>query len=486
MNKKPGDNRGMRILFVAAEVTPLVKVGGLADVVGSLPKALTELGHDVRIMLPRYGAIDLSRYPLTPIYDNLKIQNGEQAEPTNLSLLTKKDGTRVFLVGNERYFSGKEVYGPNELEKFLFFSRAVFQALSLLDWQPEIIHCHDWHTALLPMWLKKSGYPYGTVLTIHNLAYQGPFDFAFLKKSRLEQYWAGFSPGAPEPPLNFLSQGILQADLVTTVSQTYAQEIMTPEYGEGLNQLLSYRQADLVGIVNGIDYEEYDPGTDPYLEANYSTMTIERRYINKLALQKRAGLPEDTTIPLIGMVQRLDEQKGFDILEKAVDALLQNTRTQLVILGTGRDRYENMLRQIVTRYPGQLALFLSFDSPLAHLIYAGSDMFLMPSRFEPCGLGQLIAMRYGAIPVVRHTGGLVDTVAELTDDLQTGTGFVFRDYSPEALETAVKKGVAAFSNKQAWQQTVQRVMKIDFSWKASAMKYEAAYRRVLEEPRHGK
>jgi len=471
----------MRILFVAAEASPLVKVGGLADVIGSLPIALTKLGHDVRLIIPQYGRINVSHYPLTTVKDKLEISMAGKRKPASLTVTTLKDEVPVYMIESSQYFGGKEIYANNNLERFLFFSRAVFEILPQLDWQPEIVHCHDWHASLVVMWLKKSCYPPASIFSIHNLAYQGLFDEAFLVESSLKKDWSDYPPDAPKPPFNFMSQGILWADLVTTVSETYAKEILTPEYGEGLDPLLRYRQKDLLGIINGIDYEEYNPETDPYIRANYDSSTLERRAANKLALQKQANLPQDTNIPLIGMVQRLDEQKGFDILEKALGPIITETGAQLVILGQGREYYENILSQIASKYPEQVALFIAFDNHLAHRIYAGCDMFLMPSRFEPCGLGQLISMRYGALPIVRHTGGLVDTVQELTPDLTQGNGFVFRDYTPEALITAVKKGVAAFRNKKAWNQAMQRAMRLDFSWQASAIKYEAAYYKAMAD-----
>ncbi len=469
----------MKILFVAAEATPLAKVGGLADVVGSLPKALNGLGHDVRIIIPKYGCIEVNRDSVFTVDDNFAVPIIERTEPANLKLTTINDKVPVYMIENGTYFGGREVYVGNDLERFFFFSQAVIEILPKLDWQPEIVHCHDWHTALVVMWLKKFHCPYASIFTIHNLAYQGLFDEAFLFRTRLKDYWENYPSGAPKPPFSFMSQGILWADLVTTVSETYAREIVTPEFGNGLDPLLQYRRKDLFGIVNGIDYDEYNPETDPHLPARYNSSTLERRVINKLALQKRADLPQDADIPLIGMVQRLDEQKGFDIFEKAVDSILRETGAQVIVLGKGREHYENMLRQIATRCPKQMALFPSaFDNSLAHLIYGSCDMFLMPSRFEPCGLGQLIAMRYGALPIVRHTGGLVDTVTPLHSGLEKGRGFVFREYLPESLLMVVKAATDIFKNRSAWRQVQQRVMKLDFSWRASALKYEAAYRRV--------
>ncbi len=470
----------MKILFVGAEVAPLAKVGGLADVMGSLPKALIELGHDVKVLIPRYGCINTSQ--ITAVGDSFAVPVMGRQESAVIQATSINNGAvPVYMVDNKTYFGGNTIYSDNDLERYLFFSRAVVEVLPKLDWQPEIVHCHDWHAALVVMMLKKLYPSYASVFTVHNLAYQGFLDETFLQRAQLKEYWDNYPAGAPKPPFNYMSQGILWSDLVTTVSETYAKDIITAEFGVGLDHLLRYRQDDLLGMVNGIDYEEYNPQTDPHLPANYDSASLDRRVVNKLGLQKRANLPQDVEIPLIGMVQRLDEQKGFDILEKAADRILKETHAQLVILGGGREHYENMVRQIAARYPQQMAVFTAFDNPLAHLIYGSCDMFLMPSRFEPCGLGQLIAMRYGAVPVVRQTGGLVDTVAPLSPDLQKGSGFMFREYLPESLFLVVRAAVEVFKNRDAWRQVQQRVMKLDFSWQASAAKYEAAYRKVLRK-----
>lgn len=428
----------MKILFVAAEAAPLVKVGGLADVVGSLPKTLTDLGHDVRIIIPKFGCIDVSRKPVA-VKGDFTVPIMGRTEPATLKLTTINDKLPLYMVENGGFFDGNTVYSNNDLERFLFFSRAVVEILPKLDWQPDIVHCHDWHTALAVMWLKKFHYPYASIFTIHNLAYQGLFDEAFLFRAQLKEHWDNCPSDVPKPPLSFMSQGILWADLLTTVSETYAKEIVTPEYGMGLDSLLRYRQKELLGIVNGIDYDEYNPENDPWIPAKYSASSIEKRFINKLALQKRANLPQDSQIPLIGMVQRLDEQKGLDILGGAAASILKETGAQMVILGRGREHYENMLRQIATNYPRQMALFTGFDDPLAHLIYSGCDMFLMPSRFEPCGLGQLIAMRYGAIPIVRQTGGLVDTVPALSPGLKKGEVLSFGIICRKACSWSLKR-----------------------------------------------
>jgi starch synthase len=470
----------MKILFVAAEATPLVKVGGLADVTGSLPRALSRLGHDVRVMMPRYGIIDAIKYPVRRVFDDLKVQVMKTTKSVSLVITELTDEVKVYLVDSGDFYKSSEVYGKDELRKFFFFCQAVLEILSRLDWQPEIVHCHDWHTALIPMWLKRNDYHYVSVFTIHNLAYQGFFDGRFLADYRLEKDWQSRPADAPEPPLNFLSQGILWADVVTTVSETYAKEIVTPEQGMGLDQLLRYRRARLFGIVNGLDYEEYNPATDPFIPSKYDISTLDKRVDNKLALQKRARFPEDGEIPLIGMVSRLDEQKGLDIVADSFGSWFRKAKAQMVILGKGRKQYHSLLKQAAEKYSQQLAVIIDFDNPLAHLIYAGCDMFLMPSRFEPCGLGQLIAMRYGAVPVVRHTGGLVDTVRDLNQDLNEGTGFVFQDYDSKALSAAIRRAVYACKKKEAWQKVMKRIMALDFSWQASARKYESLYYKALE------
>lgn len=474
----------MEVLFVAAEGTPLVKVGGLADVIGSLPKALNQSGHDVRIMLPRYGIIDTDRFPLLPVIDDVRLQVVTKEKKVSLKVTELWDKVKVYLVDSDDFSNSGEVYGKADLERFLLFCRSVFDMLSRLDWQPEVIHCHDWHTALIPMWVKREGLKYATVFTIHNLAYQGSFDHTFLAHSELDKDWQLWPPDAPEPVLNFMSQGILWADVVTTVSKTYAKEILTPEYGEGLERLLCYRREQLVGIVNGLDYEEYNPAADRFIPVQYDVSTVEKKLGNKLALQRHAGLTEDMEVPLIGMVSRLDEQKGLDIVIESFDYFFQETKAQMIILGRGREQYHSLLKQVADRYPERLAVFIEFNDILARLIYAGCDIFLMPSRFEPCGLGQLIAMRYGAVPVVRHTGGLADTVEDLTPDLRKGSGFAFKDYDSESMLVAVKRAVESYRRKEAWWGVVRRIMALDFSWQASAKKYESLYRSLLEQKKH--
>ena len=467
----------MKVLFAAAEAAPLVRVGGLAEVIGSLPRTLNKLGHDVRVILPCYGAIDTSRLSCTTVMDGIEVPAAPTDKSISVQYTQPLPGLQVYLIDNPVFSTSRSVYGDDDLPRFLFFCHAVTEILKKLDWKPDIVHCHDWHAGLIPMLLKAEGNNCPSIFTIHNLAYQGNFDFEFLVQSGLQDWWQR-PANAPEPPLCFMGQGILWADFITTVSKTYAAEILTPEYGAGLDNLLRYRQDKLSGIINGLNYEEYNPETDDFIPDKYGVDTIGNKRNNKHALQKEAGFNEDDKIPLLGMVTRLDEQKGIDILEAGLERLFSTCKCQLVILGQGRDEYQHLLSRAASRYSDQLAVFIDYDERMGHLVYAGCDMFLMPSRYEPCGLGQLIAMRYGTVPIVRHTGGLVDTVQDLTPDLKRGSGFVFQEYSTEAMMSAIQRALGSFQNN-AWEQVVERIMALDFSWQSSAVKYESLYRKVM-------
>jgi starch synthase len=465
----------MKILFVASEAFPLAKVGGLADVTSSLAIALHDLGHKPCLILPKYRSIKM---PVQEIQErDFGIDSMVRHEQIALGITRLKDKVPVYLVENDAFFGTNEVYAEGELERFFFFSSIVPTVISHLRIEPDIVHFHDWHTALLPLWLRQAKLSLPCVFTMHNVAYQGQFDQEFFMRSGLSSLWQEYIPaGAPRPPLSFMSQGILLADILTTVSATYASEILMPEHGEGLEQLLNYRRDDLCGIINGIDYDEYDPAADTHIQTNYDSATLERRAENKLALQKKTGLLEDVEVPLFGMVSRLDEQKGIGLLLQAIDPFIQETGAQLVILGEGREHYHKSLLEAASKHPGRLSVTIARDEGLARLIYAGSDMFLMPSRFEPCGLGQLIAMHYGAVPVVRHTGGLVDTVKDVTEE--NGNGFVFHNYAVAEMMEAVKRAEASFHKQGEWQDLIERNMKLDFSWNKSARKYEEIYLRA--------
>lgn len=481
----------MKILFAAAEVAPLARVGGLADVAGSLPQALARLGHEVRVFLPRYRSIDRELYPLQPEPGRYAVSFLARTEPATLERAAPRNGVTTYLIANDHYFDRLTIYGqPDDVERFLFCSQAITAAPRWLGWQPDIFHCHDWHTGFVPLLLKQlrqqdSFYDAcASVFTIHNLGYQGAIDQALLQASGLAAEPQLASPGAPSFYPSGMALGVLHADVVSTVSETYAHEILTPAFGAGLDPLLGYRRERLFGIVNGIDQEEFNPARDPFIATTYDAFSLERKAANKAALQERMGLPQEAAIPLIGMVSRLADQKGFDILEKALPTILTELKVQFVLLGTGlpgtrEEHYIESFRQMPSQYPGQAAITIAFDNPLSHLIYAGSDLFLMPSLYEPCGLGQLISLRYGTVPIVRRVGGLAETVQDYDAKKETGTGFVFERYAPEDLGAAVKRAVALFTDKEKWHRLRLRGMAADYSWGASAKKYEALYQKAL-------
>jgi starch synthase len=465
----------MKILFVASEVFPLAKVGGLADVTSSLAIALRDLGHEPCLVLPKYRSIKAPAHRIKGKSSVVNLMG--HSEPITLKETMLKGRIPVYLVENRRYFGVEGIYTQDELERFLFFSLSIPSVISQLGFHPDVVHCHDWHTSLVPLGFKEARLALPCIFTIHNLAYHGSFDQEFFQRSGLSSVWQKYIPtDAPRPGLNFISQGILLADILTTVSPTYASEILTPEYGEDLEQLLNYRRNELYGVLNGIDYDEYNPATDSYLERNYDSNTIERRDVNKLALQRESGLLQNSDIPLIGVVSRLEEQKGIDLLLQAIDQFIVESRAQLVILGEGREHYHRLLTETALKYRDRLSVLIAYDERLARLIYSGADMLLMPSRFEPCGLGQLIAMRYGAVPVVRNIGGLADTVKDVAQ--VNGNGFVFENYTVLEMLEAIKRAEESFYDRAEWQNLMRRNMKLDFSWNISAKKYEEVYLRA--------
>jgi starch synthase len=469
----------MKILFAASEIAPLTKVGGLADVVRSLPSELIKLGHQVRVIVPKYGFVDYSSYKIVPVIRELIVFSHKEYRRVALEQIVI-DGVQVYLLSTDIISQSENVYGGDEVEKFWVFCDCVSQSLPYLDWRPEIIHCHDWHTALLPLLLRTGGYDCRTVFTIHNLKYQGNFDDRILHRSGIQQYWFGQVAGSTDLPWNLIVQGILWSHVINTVSENFAREILTAEYGCGMQAFIEFRKSNLFGIINGVGYDEYDPGNDPLIEANYTGDNTTGKAVNRLKLLTAAGWKAKPEVPLVGMVSRLDEQKGMDIIINAVPEVIKSTGTRFVFLGRGKDYYEEALLQLESRYPDNVRAYITYDNDRAHLVYAGSDLFLMPSLWEPCGLGQMIAMRYGTLPVVRNTGGLADTVHNLSSDLKQGTGFVFSEYSAKALAFTLKKAVEAFSNKTAWQRTIKRVMELDFSWQASAQRYQSLYTRAQE------
>lgn len=478
----------LKILFLAAEVVPFAKTGGLADVAGSLPKALHALGTDVRVGMPRYGRIDPAKFDLETVLETFPVPMDEQAVEAGLMRGTIGAGVPVYMVENAHYYDREGIYMyPDDAERFIFFCRAMLEAVKILDWPPDVIHCHDWHTAIVTNWMKTiyEDDPFyqetATLYTIHNLAYQGIFGYRVLEVAGIDEFGFVVHPDIPDMDnvVDMMGRGIYFADLINTVSETYAQEILTEEYGERLDPLLRDRRDRLFGVLNGIDPERHNPATDPYIAAPYDLHDLSGKAICKQALQEEADLPVDAHIPLIGAISRLTDQKGFDLIAEIINPLMQHADFQFVLLGTGEQRYHDLFQQIHQRYPDRVAVLLTFNAPLAQKIYAGSDMFLMPSRFEPCGLGQLIAMRYGSIPIVRSTGGLADTVHDFDPETAAGNGFAFRPYDALALYGTIIRALENYKYEDTWHRLMVKAMSEDHSWDASARKYIDLYKRAL-------
>jgi len=479
----------LKILVVAAEAVPFAKVGHVAEVVGSLPLALRELGHDVRLAIPRYGQIDPIKFDLKPIasLQKLIVPMDSHLEAVQISQGQIGKSVPVYLVNNAKYFNREGIYGyPDDDERFILFCRAVLEMLPLLEWQPDIIHCHDWHTAIIPHWLKtiyadKPFYQHtASVYTIHNLAYQGIFGYRVLEIAGIGEYEFVYPEQSdPNRLVSLMSLGIRSADVISTVSPTYAREILTPQYGEHLEELLNSRSDQLFGILNGINTNVFNPATDRYLAANFDAASLEKRVQNKLVLQREANLPENPDVPLIGMISRLANQKGFDLMAQIIEPLMQ-LNVQFVLMGTGDPFYHELFRQIAERYPAKASFYLTFKSPIAQKIYGGSDLFLMPSRFEPCGLGQMIAMRYGSIPVVRETGGLADTVKDVDPRYDEGNGFTFSEYNSMLLYAAIVRALETYKYPTLWQNLMRRDMLADYSWRNSAAQYVELYFKALQ------
>ncbi len=460
----------MNVLFVVAEMAPLAKVGGVADVAGSLPRALRRLGLDVRVALPYYQTI--RKQELAPRRIASSVGGALwQADVRDVP---------VYLVEHEPSFGREQVYGyPDDTERFLTFNDGLLAAAGPLGWRPDVLHLHDWHTGFLAARLAGDvQHPWASVarvFTIHNLGYPGAYNEDFARKHRLPPV----DPAARTP----LGQGIVHADLVTTVSPTYAREILTPEYGGKLAPLLQQLGGRLSGILNGIDTEEFDPSRDPHLATRFDADSIERRAENKRALQERLGLRVDDAAPLVAMVNRLVVQKGSDLAAQAVEALLPSRAFQFAVLGAGDQQYEQQLQALAQSAPDRVAVRIAFDPPLGQLFYGGCDVFLMPSRYEPCGLGQMIAMRYGAVPVVRRTGGLADSVAPYDPEHNAGTGFLFDEATPRALAAALAQALVTYEDAPSWRALQLRAMAQDLSWDRAAQQYVNLYRRAAERSR---
>ena len=476
------------ILFVASEVVPFIKTGGLADVVGSLPKCFDKEQYDVRVILPKYMCMPEEWKSKMNYLTHFYMDLAWRSQYVGV-LEMKYEGVQFYFIDNEYYFSGPKPYGNiyQDIEKFAFFSKAALSALPVIGFRPDIIHCNDWQTGLIPVFLKDKFHEgeffrdIKAIMTIHNLKFQGVWDMKTVKDiTGLPDYY--FTPDKLEAygDANYLKGGIVYADWVTTVSRTYAEEIKTPFYGEGLDGLMRARSNNLTGIVNGIDYTEYDPNTDTLIAKNYNARNFRKEKIkNKRELQKELNLEQNDSKFMIGIVSRLTDQKGFDLIAYMMDELCQ-LDLQIVVLGTGEDRYENMFRHFAWKYQGKVSANIYYSNALSHKIYAACDAFLMPSLFEPCGLSQLMALRYGTVPIVRETGGLKDTVEPYNEYESTGTGFSFANYNAHEMLYTIKYAMDVYYNRRReWNKLIDRGMAADFSWEKSAKEYAKLYDQLL-------
>ncbi len=488
----------MKIAFLASEVFPYAKTGGLGDVAGTLPKWLEELGHEVKVFLPKYNTFGEVEHNLHYLWNIKEIPVRVAGRVCSVHLHTAKlpnSNVDVYFIDCPQYFHRFRLYtsDPDEDERFILFMKGTIEALQHLQWSPDIIHCNDWQTGLIPLLIKEN---YGwdrlfencaTVFTIHNIAYQGIFaKEAFSKAEIKQEHYLHGGIGEFFGNVNFLKTAIYSADIINTVSDTYARELLTDEFGGGMQHFLSERKDSFFGILNGIDYSVWNPETDVFLPYNYSSSDLSGKLLNKKFLVEHINFPFNESIPLIGIVTRIVDQKGFDIIAAGIDQLIE-LPAQWAVLGSGEQRYEDLLKGISVKFPQKIYFYKGYNNEFAHLIEAAADIFLMPSKFEPCGLNQLYSLKYGTVPVVRKTGGLADTVQDWHESLakgdETGTGFSFADYSSHALVNTLQRAINSFYNKTAWRKIQLNGMNKDFSWKRSAEKYVALYEKALKKRR---
>jgi len=484
----------LKIAIVASECVPYAKSGGLADVVGALPAALKNLGHDVIVVMPKYRAINVDKFKIKPCLSPMGVWMGDAEEWCAVHKTSTPAGVSVYFIEAEKYFDREGLYHDAEFNDFLdnprryaFLSRAALQLCIDIGFKPDIVHAHDWQTALIPAYLKvwhwddpilgdAAGF-----LTIHNIGYQGVYSAEHYEYIGLQ--WGNFTSDKLEDhgKINFLKGGIQYADVVNTVSPTYSKETRTPEMAHGLAPYLNDKGENYVGILNGVDYSQWSPEVDPLIPANYSIQDMSGKKSCKRELQKRLYLLEDVNTPLIGVVSRLAYQKGLDILSGAIESILENMYAQFVLLGSGDKDLERYFAHLPMRYPGRVGIYIGYSEELAHWIEAGADMFVMPSRYEPCGLNQIYSLKYGTLPVVRATGGLDDTVDQYDESTGGGTGFKFFEPSAHAIYYTVGWAVSTYYDRRDhWDQMIQRAMGERFSWDDSAKEYENAYQRAIE------
>jgi starch synthase len=485
----------LKVVIVASEVVPFAKTGGLADVAGSLPVALARLGHQVSVIMPRYPTIERAVRSLEKVQDRLTVPMGPQTEQGAVWSAKLTPQISVYFIEHPAYFQRDALYTtadgdyPDNAQRFAFFAKAALEVCQALKLQPDIMHCHDWQAALIPAYLKTvlqhdpTWASTCSLLTIHNIAFQGLFPPDVMEFLQLPAYT--YSPEGLEfyGRVNYLKAGIVYADLLNTVSPRYSQEIQTAELGCGLEGILRYRGQDVYGVLNGIDDRTWDPARDRLIAARYTAANLSGKEVCKRDLLATFGLSAEwMNAPLVGMISRLVDQKGFDLIESAIQRMLA-LDLAFVVLGIGEARYEEFLRRLRERYAGKVGVAIGFDDVLAHKIEAGSDIFLMPSHFEPCGLNQMYSLRYGTVPVVRETGGLDDTIESYEPTFDRGTGFKFIPYEAEALLATLQRALTLYRDRDAWARLMRRGMQADFSWLKSAQAYGDLYATALAKRR---
>lgn len=488
-----------KILFVTSEVVPFVKTGGLADVSAALPQMLAELGHEVRIVVPKYGAVDDRKFKIHEVVrlKDLQIKIGDKDVVFSLKscfLPGQKVRVQIYFLDNQEYFGSRnslyvdpinDTDYPDNDERFILLSRAVFELISKLGWIPDIIHCNDWQCGLIPAYLKNvyneepQFSTFKTVFTVHNLEYQGVFPKSTFKKIGLPESLNSEKGIDHNGKINFMKSGLLYADVINTVSENYANEIRTDDALSGkLKNVLEKRKNDLYGIINGIDTRVWNPEKDKHLRKKYTSKNLENKIENKKHLAEKFGFTFNENTPIIGLISRLFDIKGFDLISKAFPELMK-MNVQIVLLGTGDKKYHVFFEKMATKYSKKFACYLGFDDELAHLIEGGADIFLMPSKYEPCGLNQMYSLVYGTVPLVRQTGGLADTVTKFNEKSGEGNGFMFSGYDTKTMVKEIKRALKVFEDKKSWTKIMKNGMKSDFSWSSSAKKYVELYKTTL-------
>ncbi|HRE39741.1 MAG TPA: glycogen synthase GlgA [Ignavibacteria bacterium] len=481
----------MKVAFACSECFPFVKTGGLGDVCGSLPKYISDLGCDVKVFLPLYGGIQTLKHNLLLNEDltDIPLMIGDVEYTFNVweGKLPNSE-VKVYFIDCPFYFHRETPYtnDKDEDERFILFQQAVLITIQYLKWSPDIIHCNDWQTGLIPAYIRTT-YAWDkifentkSIISIHNIGFQGRFSPESLYNANLpiDKFYP-FGPFELNNSFCFLKSGIIYADLITTVSPTYAKEIQTEEFGAGLEGVLQLRANDLYGILNGIDLDVWNPLTDHFIKTNYSVEDIENKEDNKKNLINRIEFVYNKDIPVFGIISRLTGQKGFDLLKPILHHILENNDIQLVVLGSGELQYEELFKSAQYSFPEKVFFWSGYNTELSHLITAGADIFLMPSHYEPCGLNQMYSLNYGTVPIVRDTGGLADTVKDYHEHNESGNGFSFKDYLPDALEKTIQRALYIYKDKKIWNEIMIRGMKEDFSWKHSAEKYLDLYKKII-------